>query len=63
MNKEIYKDCALGEIDDYLSRFNFKRVETQWSNAGWGDALYIKNNIKSIEHFSNKVDNDFKFQF
>ncbi|HHZ95074.1 MAG TPA: FkbM family methyltransferase [Flavobacteriales bacterium] len=40
----VYKKCALiGEIDDYLSAFNFKRVETvMWHNHPWGDALYIK---------------------
>lgn len=39
----LYKDCALvGEIDEYLKSFNFKRVETSWTNAEWGDALYIK---------------------
>ena len=42
--KEVYKGCALvGEIDEYLLGFGFKRVETKWcGNTGWGDALYIK---------------------
>lgn len=42
--EELYKGCALvGEIDDYLLKFGFKRVETKWcGNTGWGDALYIK---------------------
>lgn len=41
---ELYKGCALvSEIDEYLSGFGFKRVETKWcGNTGWGDALYIK---------------------
>jgi FkbM family methyltransferase len=39
----LYKNCALvGEIDEYLKSFNFKRVETSWTNYEWGDALYIK---------------------
>ena len=45
VNKEyVYKNCCLvGELDKYLSKFNFKRIETKWcSNFGWGDALYIK---------------------
>ena len=45
VNKDhLYKGCALiGEIDDYMKDFRFKRVETKWSgNSGWGDALYIK---------------------
>ena len=45
VNKEpLYVGCALvGEIDEYLAGFGFKRVETYWvGNTGWGDALYIK---------------------
>jgi FkbM family methyltransferase len=40
----VYKDCALvGEIDEYLADFNFKRVETvMWSDHPWGDALYVR---------------------
>jgi len=41
----VYKNCALiKEIDDYLFKFNFKRVESKWTHENWGDALYIKNN-------------------
>jgi FkbM family methyltransferase len=49
VNKDyVYKDCALiEEIDNYLKKFNFIRVETVWNrNETWGDAFYIKNNIK-----------------
>jgi FkbM family methyltransferase len=39
----LYKNCALiNEIDDYLSQFNFIRVETKITEYEWGDALYIK---------------------
>ena len=40
----VYKDCALiNELDEYLSKFNLKRVETNWfGNCKWGDAFYIK---------------------
>jgi FkbM family methyltransferase len=40
----VYKDCALiTELDEYLSNFNFKRVETKWyGDYRWGDAFYIK---------------------
>jgi FkbM family methyltransferase len=40
----VYKGCCLvSEIDEYLGQFGFKRVETSWySNAGWGDAFYVK---------------------
>ena len=31
------------EIDEYLKKYNFKRVETSLSgNTGWGDAFYVK---------------------
>jgi FkbM family methyltransferase len=40
--KELYKNCALiGEIDEFLKQFNFKRVTTHMTTHGWGDALYI----------------------
>jgi FkbM family methyltransferase len=40
----VYKNCGLvSEIDEYLEKFRFRRVETAWcGNTGWGDAFYIK---------------------
>ena len=41
--KELYKNCALvEEIDEFLSKHNFKRVLTKFTQHGWGDALYLK---------------------
>lgn len=41
--KELYKNCALiDEIDEFLSKHNFKRVLTKFTQHGWGDALYLK---------------------
>jgi len=42
--KKEYKDCPLVEdIDYYMGKFGFKRVETQFAgNFGWGDALYLR---------------------
>jgi len=41
--KYLYENCALvNEIDNYLSNFNFKRIETSMTQYGWGDAFYIK---------------------
>lgn len=42
---EAYENCAqINEIDEFLEKFNFKRVETEWwENSFWGDAFYIKN--------------------
>ena len=47
-NDEVYKNNArVEEIDEYLSQYNFKRVETKWWNNNlWGDALYIKEKNK-----------------
>ena len=40
--KELYKNCGLiTEIDEFLSNFHFKRVVTNMTKHGWGDALYI----------------------
>jgi hypothetical protein len=44
--EELYKNsCLVGELDEFLEKLNFIRVETvMWDNGsvGWGDALYIK---------------------
>jgi FkbM family methyltransferase len=40
--RELYKNCGLiTDIDDFLSKYNFKRVVTRMTCHGWGDALYI----------------------
>ena len=40
--KELYQHCGLiGEIDDFLASYGFKRVLTNITVHGWGDALYI----------------------
>lgn len=42
--EELYKGCDLvEEIDLYLDKYGFYRVETRWTDCGWGDALYSKN--------------------
>jgi FkbM family methyltransferase len=39
---EVYTDCAkIDEIDEFLLRYDFKRVETNWVGGTWGDALYV----------------------
>lgn len=43
--RELYKNCGLiGEIDEFLSQYNFKRVLTNMTSHGWGDAFYILEN-------------------
>lgn len=45
----LYKKCALvGEIDQYLNDFGFKRVETEITRNEWGDALYKNNLISGV---------------
>ena len=41
---EVYENNAyVEELDDFLSNYDMKRVETDWTGKIWGDALYIKN--------------------
>lgn len=52
--KEVYKNCArIYEIDEFLGKFGFIRVETRWiMRRGWGDALYIrKSEFKEVAIF------------
>ena len=40
----VYENCSLvGEIDEYLGQYGFKRVETNWCcDYKWGDAFYVR---------------------
>ena len=41
---EVYENNAyIEELDEFLSNYDMKRVETDWAGQIWGDALYIKN--------------------
>lgn len=41
--EEVYKGCAkMDEIDTFLKKYGFVRVETNITEYGWGDALYVK---------------------
>lgn len=40
---EVYKGCGLvGEIDSFLGDQGFERVLTKWTDAKWGDAVYVR---------------------
>ena len=68
----MYKDCALlDEIDDYLSKYGFLRVEIDLGPGpnkidkngnrdyiidGWGDALYIKKKIITPKNIGENRD-------
>ena len=39
----VYEGCdTVSELDEYLKKFNFDRIETKWTDWKWGDAFYIK---------------------
>ena len=44
VNKEpLYVGCPMvEEIDEYMAGFGFKRIVTEWTNFGWGDACYSR---------------------
>lgn len=40
---EMYENCCrVEELDEFLSKFSFRRTETNWIGGTWGDALYVK---------------------
>jgi FkbM family methyltransferase len=42
--KELYTGCPnINEIDDFVFKLGFRRVLTEMTKHGWGDAVYIKN--------------------
>ena len=56
-NKNLYQDCArVGDVDEFLSEFKFKRVATRWwKHDGWGDALYVKNSFELPQNITAKA--------
>ena len=46
--EELYAGCALiEEVDEFLKEFGFIRTDTKFTEFGWGDALYLKQNTTS----------------
>lgn len=45
--KEVYENCTkVTELDAFLNMSGFKRKATRWyRREGWGDALYVRNEI------------------
>lgn len=39
-DKSIYPNNE--NLDEWLAKYNFKRVDTSWAGVNWGDGLYIK---------------------
>ena len=45
---ELYQGCAMvNEIDAFMNLYGLERVETKWTGFGWGDALYMKSELKN----------------
>lgn len=44
---ELYEGCTdIDEMDDFLSEFNFTRVESpRWIGGTWADSLWIRNTL------------------
>ena len=66
---ELYQDCVqVGQLDEFLTQYDFIRVITNWKGKNWGDAFYIKkvklpmNSEKSgiTKIIFNKLNNIFK---
>ena len=44
--EEVYLGCALvNEIDSFLLQSGFTRIDTVWTKNGWGDAIWVKNEL------------------
>lgn len=42
----VYKGCSLvGDLDEFLSKYGFVRVLTEWCGQTWGEAFYVKKQI------------------
>jgi FkbM family methyltransferase len=40
---EVYKNCCrVEEVDEFLKKFGFNRLITEWTGNTWGDSLYLK---------------------
>lgn len=35
-------DCQLSQLDEFLAKYDFERVITEFATSEWGDALWIK---------------------
>lgn len=42
----VYKNCCrVQELDEFLGKYGFSRMETSWDGMTWGDAFYAKISI------------------
>ncbi len=53
-----YKGSAnVADIDDYLEKAGYLRMETYWMGRNWGDGLYMKKKFVTAEMQPLEVDN------
>ena len=58
---EVYKNCAkVNEIDEFLKKYGFERVETAMTSWEWGDAFYIKKGLKKNMKIGRNIHNRLK---
>lgn len=45
--EELYEGCCLvSDLDNYLKKYGFSRMATRWTEFGWGDALYVNEDLE-----------------
>jgi hypothetical protein len=42
LNPQYQHNALFGELNEYLSRFGFKHIETHLQAYNWGDAIFAK---------------------
>ena len=58
---EVYKNCAkVYEIDEFLKKHGFERVEIAMTSWEWGDAFYIKEKLKKNMKIGRNIHNKLK---
>jgi FkbM family methyltransferase len=44
--EELYENCSrLHQVEEFLGRFGFKLVKTNWAGFTWGDGFFIKEKL------------------
>lgn len=58
---EVYKNCArVYEIDEFLKKHGFERVEIAMTDWEWGDAFYLRKNLKKNMKIGRNIHNKLK---
>jgi FkbM family methyltransferase len=55
-SRSLYKNCTLlDELDLFLLKNGFKRVELHMTDWYWGDALYKRESISRMDYISGRI--------